>query len=368
MAVSVKKWAGRVAALCAGCFLASGAALAEPYLAVRTGLTCAACHINRTGGGSRTAYGVGYGAQQLPWKKASGSSALFDGAIGERIRIGADLRAAYLGRLPRDAPYVGDFRVSEVNLYVGTELLPDRLTLYLDERVGPGGALTREAFALIRPGPTGLYVKAGKFFLPFGFRLLDDEAATRRPTGFSFNSSDTGLELGLDAEGWSGVLAVSNGTAGGPESDNGKQVSFIGGHVRPHWRAGISVSSNDLPGPRRKSLGGAFTGVRFGPVVLLAEADALRTNDATGPAVDGRAGHAELDLALAEGLSLRLWAGRFDPDRDAGSDALRQAGMGVEWTLLPGWQIRWMFRGREGPAGIPGSRDDEAIVEVHLYF
>ena len=41
----------------------SGAARAEPLFAARTGLGCGSCHLNRTGGGGRTAYGAGYGAQ-----------------------------------------------------------------------------------------------------------------------------------------------------------------------------------------------------------------------------------------------------------------------------------------------------------------
>ncbi len=367
--------AGRVTAASTGCaalaaalLVPSGAALAEPYLAVRAGLACAACHGNRTGGGGRTAYGAGYGAQQLPWKKLYGVESLLDGAITPRLRLGGDLRGAYTGRLREEAPYIGEYRLSEVNVYATADLLPDRLTLYADERVAPGSATAREVFALVRPGPPGVYVKAGRFFLPFGLRLLDDDAATRRPVGFSFDQSDTGIEVGIEEGGWSGAFAVSNGTAGAPESDNGKQASFVGAYVRPRWRVGLSVSSNDLPGPRRRRAGGLFGGLRLGPVVVLAEADTVQTDEVQLPRVEARAQHAEVDLLLLEGLNLRVWTGRFDPDGDVPGDTLRQAGIGLDWTVLPGLQVRGIFRGRDGPAGLSGSRDDEATLELHVYF
>lgn len=358
----------RCAALAAALLVPSGAALAEPYLAVRSGLTCAACHANRTGGGGRTAYGVGYGAQQLPWRKLYGVESLLDGAITPRLRLGGDLRGAYTGRWREDAPYIGEYRLSQVNLYVTADLLPERLTLYADERLAPGSATAREVFALVRPGPSGLYVKAGRFFLPFGLRLLDDDAATRRPVGFSFDQSDTGVEAGIEERGWTASLAVTNGTAGAPETDNGKQTSFVGAYVRSRWRLGLSVSNNDLPGPRRRRAGGLFAGLRFGPLGVLAEADAMQTDDVQLPRVEARAHHAEVDLLLLEGLNLRIWTGRFDPDDDVAGDTLRQAGIGLDWTVLPGLQVRGIFRGRDGPAGLPGSRDDEATVELHVYF
>ena len=44
-----------VATLLLGTML-SGTVMAEPYIAVRTGLKCMECHTNMTGGGMRTPY------------------------------------------------------------------------------------------------------------------------------------------------------------------------------------------------------------------------------------------------------------------------------------------------------------------------
>lgn len=345
--------------------LAAGALRAEPYLAMRSGLSCSSCHVNRTGGGGRTAYGAGFGATTLP---ARPEPALFDGALGERVRAGADFRAAYVGRFPDPGKYLGEYRTREANLYLTLDLLPERLTLYFDEHVAPGGASGREAFALVAARKGGLYAKAGRFFLPYGLRLLDDDAATRRFTGFTFESGDQGIEVGGVARGLSWAVAATNGNGGASEIDNGKQFTASVSWVRPGWRAGASVSTNDRAGPEKRNVGGLWGGFRSGPVVGLAAVDVLRDTASDGGRRRGTVGHGELDCTLLEGVTVRAWTGRFDPDGRVSGDDRRQIGAGIDWTPAPGLQLRLWGRRRGAPADVPGGRDDELAAEVHVYF
>lgn len=345
-------------------------AAAEPYLALRDGLACSACHVNRTGGGLRTPFGAGVGRESLPWWIPSWSEGAFDGSLHPRVRVGADLRAGYFGILPADEEnhFVGEFRVAEGNVYLAVDVIPERLAIVVDERVAPGGAGAREAFALVRIGPEGLYAKAGKFQLPFGWRLQDDDAETRRRTGRTFDSADLGIEIGADPGPFTLAAAVTNGTDGGAETDNGKQAGLRAEYVSSHVRGGVSGSVNDLPGAASRRLTGVFGGARTGPVLWLAEWDRIEDRAADGSRLRGSASHAEAVWLARRGLAVRAWFGRFDPDRDVAGNALDQMGIGADWTPLPGLQVRAYYRGRNGPVAAEGSRDDRVAVEIHVYF
>jgi hypothetical protein len=347
---------------------ASGSARAEPLFAARTGLGCASCHVNRTGGGGRTAYGAGYGAQTLPWNKLAPAHALFDGSVGDRVRVGFDGRGGYLATFRDAGPYIGEARVQEADVYLGVDLLKDRLSIYIDEHVAPGGASSREAFALYAIDRAGFYVKGGKFFLPFGLRFQDDDAATRRTTGFTFETADIGAEVGMDDGNWSTSFSMTNGTSGGAETDNGKQYCWIGARVFSLGRVGLSASTNVLPNSAHRSVAGAFGTYRAGPIVVLTEADVIHDDDGVTPQRRGGAGHLEVDGLPHAGLTLRAFAGAGDLDVNDGVERSTQWGIGIDWTPLPGLQLRALYRARNGPPSVAGSRDDQAWLEAHVYF
>ena len=336
------------------------AAHAEPYLAVRSGLSCSACHLNRTGGGGRTAYGAGYGARQLPARWFQ-EGTLFDGAVGERLRLGADGRAGYVGHLPESGPYLGEFRVFEANLYGAVDLLPGRLTFYLDEHVAPGSAASREAFALLSSHRAGMYAKAGRFFGPFGLRLLDDDASTRRASGFTFENPDTGIEVGADTGRWVAALSASNGSAEVGDADNRKQYVGSGTWIGSWARLGLSAASNDLPGSAHRTLGEGWAGFKVDRLVLLLAYTRTLDSDPQGTRPRGEAGHLEADVEVTRGVTVRAWTGARDPDRNLEGDAISQWGIGADVTALPGLQLRGYWRDRDGG-------DDEVRVEAHLYF
>ena len=346
----------------------SGAARAEPYLAVRQGLKCAACHQNPTGGGMRNALGNSWAQNVLaehrldlpgvgPWM----------GSIGRYLSLGADLR---YDESHTDVPHqrpVRESGISEGRVYVQLNLLPDRFQVYLDERLAPGNNLRLESYAKLWLWDRQVYVKAGQMFLPYGLRLQDDGAFIRQVPGINFTTPDNGAEVGIDVGPWAAQLAVSRGTAGGPEIDSGKQWSLRVERVQPLWRLGASLNYNDsIAGKRRMQ--NLFAGLRTGPVSWLAEADYI-VDDGLGPA--GRrqwAGLVEANWNFRAGHNLKLTAESFDPDVKVNQDERTRLSLVWEYTPFPYVQLRVGGRLYQGIPQNDLQNRRLAFAELHLFF
>jgi len=141
--------------------LASSFAFTEPYLAVREGLKCSACHGNMTGGGKRTRMGTGYGAQDLPWKPLDLQDQKlphYFSFFNDVISFGGDFRVAHQSTFSKGDLVSDSFQTEKSDLYLQADLVPSHVRLYIDEMVAPGGAQTREIFGMFRglPGRTCL--------------------------------------------------------------------------------------------------------------------------------------------------------------------------------------------------------------------
>ncbi len=130
---------------------------AEPYLAVRSGLKCAACHVNPSGGGKRTEFGAAYAQTALAREQldpATGQAAtagaaptIWTGRLNDQFAIGADLRATLQSVKVPGSKETLAFSPTRAQLYLEVKPLGERLSFYLDERVAPGAATSREAYA-----------------------------------------------------------------------------------------------------------------------------------------------------------------------------------------------------------------------------
>jgi hypothetical protein len=335
--MSVRMGAVRLLLLC--CF-AAGAAQAEPYFAVREGLKCSNCHVSTSGGGMRNAFGAAWGQTALPERRIEIPGVeVWTGALNPYIAIGANLRAGYLYT---DVPHEdaqSEFDVEEMRAYLGIGIVPDRVMLYVDQRVAPGGSANLEAYARYTTANQRWSIRAGQIYLPYGWRLEDDSAFIRQVTGVSFATPDEGLEVGWEATQWSAQLAITNGSAGGPETDEGKQLSVRAEHVRAGWRIGAGFNLNDADAGDRQ-MQGVFAGLRTGPIAWLAEADYIV--DDSFP--DGRrnlwVGLIEGNWEFRAGWNLKLTAEYFDPDDDVEEDEQNRFSAVLEYVPVQFLQLR----------------------------
>ncbi len=348
--------------------LAAGSVWAEPAIAVRTGDACSKCHTGITGGGMRTGHGSFFGQTALPhrqWTKDEGG--MVYPSFGEgRFSVGADVRGQYL-YVHADGDDTSSFEMPEANVYGEVQLATNRLSLYLDETVGPGGASARELYVLVKfAADWNAYAKAGRILPPFGWRLPDDAAFIRQSTGYTFSAPDTGIEIGAEPGRWSLALAVTNGSSATSDVDRSKRMSLAAFWRLPKGRIGVSGSHDDTDGAATSAVG-LSGGVRVGKVSLLGEIDGVRTEDDTTD-VGRLAALLEGNLLLTRGVLLKLSRDWLDPDRNVDTDERIRDSLGIEYIPVPFVQLRLFARWRDGPPQIAGAQDEQVDLELHVYF
>jgi len=358
--------------------LAPALSRAEPYLAVRAGAKCMACHVNPTGGGKRTEFGAIYGQTALPAERLDLSTGrsispggaeptAWTGKLNDHLALGADLRATGRAAFVPNTTDTYAFDPVRAQVYLEVKPIADRLTIYLDERVSPGAATNRETYAMLWTADHSAYVKAGRMFVPFGLRVEDDTAFIRQVSGTSFASSDDGVEGGLEIGPWSAQVSVTNGAGGGTETNRGKLVGALASYVRPDWRVGLSASTN-FNGAADRRMQSAFAGLRTGIVAWLASG--LRVADDGTPSgrIEQRASLVEANVEAARGHNVKLTYEYLDPDRDVREDHRER--FSAVWEFVP-FQFTQFRVGVRKNHGIPqndAQNATEAFLQWHAFF
>jgi len=359
----------RAVAAAALLFVAAGAAQAEPYLAAQSGLKCVACHANPTGGGLRNATGHAFAQNEIAARRIDIGDVVWQGEINRFVAVGGDFRgSASYTDVSGGEDVDPAFEVDEIRVYLEARVIPDRLSLYVDQRLGPGESRNQEAYGLFWfDEERRYYVKAGQMVLPFGLRLEDDGAFIRQVPGISFDTPDRGVEFGVETGPWSAQLAVSNGSAGGPELNSGKQWSLRAEHVRTNWRLGASANFNDADDTERVS-GGIFGAVLTGPVVWLAEVD--HVEDRGLPTGDLRrfVGLLEANWRPRQGHNLKATLEHFEPDDDVDDDEQNRYSLLYEYTPVQYLQLRGGLRSLDGAADVVTPDTRLVFLELHAYF
>ena len=370
--------------ICLGLLLLSFASQqlgAEPYIAFREGYKCSACHVNHTGGGKRNDFGALFTQTEMTplMEKASENAMDFAAQIGEGLTLGADFMVVEealfsvdekLQTGDRDERYEQDsqnsFDIRSGNLYLEATLIPQTLTLYLDETVAPGGASNREAFILMESLPYSGYLKAGHMLLPYGIRVWDDATFIRQVTGFNYDNQDLGFEVGFEPGNAALVVAISNGTQGTRDDNSGKQISTVGSIYLSNAVLGGSFAYNKTRGIERL-LFGPFASLRLGPVTAMGEADFL-SDDFGKSKQDQFIFFGSLNYWARESLNFRLAFDFLDPFDGVEEDEKSRVTLGIEAFLTPYLQASAHYKLKNSiPQDIPGNTD-ALTLGLHAFF
>jgi len=336
---------------------------AEPYLAVRTGLKCMSCHVNPTGGGKRNAFGRIYGESILPSKptdKPLGS------LFGDRFDIGGNLRASFKANRTQNQKNSSAFNTDRANIYIEAKLIPDKLSFYLDQQFAPGSD-NRESWLKLQNKEGSTYLKAGKIFQPYGLRLEDDDALVRSVPGINFSTPDNGLELGLEKGPWSTQLSLTNGSAGGAETNKGKQIGARVEYIQPKWRLGASANINKGDSQDRQ-MQNIFAGFKWLDSEFLVEADHIKDTNTSKGDIEQIATHFEINKEVKKGHNVKLSMEYLDPNLDIDEDHRSRTSLIWEHTPVPMLQVRIGLRSNKGIPQNDEQNSEEAFLQLHGFF
>jgi hypothetical protein len=354
---------GLVLMLC----IAAHSARAEPYLAVQFGLKCNVCHVNPTGGGLRTTFADVLAQTVIPNEHLATALDNWTGQLGPYIRAGGDFRFdAQVTKAP-NTPSNQEFSLEQTRVYLEANVIPDRLLAYVDEQVAPGGALNREAYVVYWSASHDWYLKGGQMYLPFGLRLQDQTALIYTASGINMTTPDQGVEFGWEKGAWDAQLAVSNGTAGGTVTSDGKQYSLNVAYVQSVWRLGFGANNNDQSGGA-KSAFAIFGGLRTGPISWLAQAEITDDKSIANGQGKQLASLLEANWLIIRGNNLKITEEFLNPNRAVPNGEQTRWSVIYEVTPVQFLQLRTGFRWYDG---IPQDNSEHQrlyFVELHGYF
>ncbi|WP_395344516.1 hypothetical protein PN836_007045 [Ningiella sp. W23] len=345
--------------------LCATSAKAEPYLAVKTGAKCSACHINPLGGGQRTKFGNMYGHVQLPASMSNMTNADI-GKLTDYLSVGGNFRYnAQASRDDADATS-STFRVDSAQVYVAIQPKDSKFSFYIDQQIAPGAAVNREAFVMYKFSGNH-YVKAGKMYVPYGWRLEDDTSFVRQVTGFNFDSSDNGVELGLEYDKTIVNFFVTNGTSSVANNDDNFLYGAKIEQLFDGFRVGSTVvlNSADRNEQRYFNVYGGWAWKKF---AFLAEANVIQTSQDEGPDVEEFVSLIEANYEVIKGLNLKLTGEYYDPDRDISSNQETRYSVVVEYAPISNLQLRGGIRTSEGIPQQPSRTNDFVFLQTHVYF
>ena len=341
-------------------------ASAEPYLAVRAGLACSACHVNPSGGGLRNAVGNAFAQNVIPANALPESLQGWTGSLGSMLRLGGDLRTASTETRVDGQPSQRINGTEQARLYADIQLLADHLGVYVDEQLAPGKPLREEAYVRLSTQGMGWYAKAGQFYLPFGWRLQDNQAFVRSLSGINMTAPDKGVEIGMEQPNWSAQLVYSRGP-GNRGGIDGHQVTGQLVWLQPWGRIGAATAQVTSTAGNRQSYG-LFGGTNTGPVSWLGEVDLVADDGYPEGRRTQLATLLEANWLLRQGHNLKITSEFLDPDRHVANNYQDRYSLVYEYTPIAFVQLRGGLRLYRG---IPQNAFDNrhlAFIELHALF
>jgi hypothetical protein len=344
-----------------------GTARAYPQWQFSSGTSrCSQCHFSPSGGGLVNGYGRdAVGDELSTWE---GDGAFAHGAIElpKAVAIGFDFRYAVLSHDVGEAPGP---QLAYFPMQADLELraaFTEAVSAYVnvgyrgqardnEEALGAGGAqpatqsrfISREHYLMWRPAALGAYVRAGRFFAPFGLRLAEHSTYVRRDTGYNTLEESYSLSLGWVKNSWELHL-----TGFAPDVVRYLGSTERGGagmlEVRVGEATALGASARvGMTDDRYRYTGGVFGKTYFEGAKSLIQTE-LNLIHSTFPGgsttTQGFVGYLGVSFFPGTGFWVTPFAERTQTSIAVRDSATNSAGMQLNWFPYPHFEIVAMGR------------------------
>jgi hypothetical protein len=379
-----------LAAVIAFLGLLEGAAQAYPQWQLSTGATrCNQCHYAPGGGGLINNYGRDVAGDEL--SSFNGNGALLHGAVQlpSWLAIGGDLRGAFVSNDVQDPsgaqtaffPMQVDltargalgagFSVVAIGGFRDQVRNPDVVVPTQNYHpIDTSTLISREHFLMWQPQAVGGYLRAGRFYAPFGLRLAEHILNVNRDLGFDQLEETYNVSGGWVFQEWELHL-----TAFAPDfvrhigsEEKGFAAYFEHRLLDDHAAAGAQARVADGPGATRYIVGavGKIYVERLRTLVF-AEADGVRLvfDDKMVDARSQFIAVAGATVLPVRGITTTLLGERSQYDLQVRDDTWSAATVLVNW--FPYAHIEMQVMGRlQFPTG--GDTAKTLFAQLHYYL
>ena len=194
-------------------------------------------------------------------------------------------------------------------------------------------------------------------------RRIDHLAFTRAITGFTYGTTDAGVEIGFEPNNWAIHFAATNGTGASLENNKSKRLTASIAYVHRGFRLGGSYSTNKDAQDVETIIYGGHAGAQFGRVGLLAAADIIDDSTDRQFVAIG-----ELNLLLTRGNNLKFTYEYHDPSEILVENARERYSVVWEPFVNQFTQFRAGVRDNRGIPQSDAQNLTEYFLELHLFF
>jgi hypothetical protein len=367
-----------VLAVLAGSAATAGA---YPQFQLSTGAArCNQCHYAPAGGGLINGYGREEAGDTISmggdgaflhglWTPPSWLALGGDGrTAGLLNNVGAD-EGAELAVFPMQADLYARVQVGPISLYVTGGV---RGAVRPDEDTVLSRLISREHYLMWRPKSIGPYVRAGRFFAPYGLRLAEHPMYVRRFLGFNTLEETYNVSGGFVSDAWDLHVTAFTPDFIRPVGHRGSGGAAyverrLGSIAAAGAEARVAVGSGETRA--QGGLVGKF--LLAGPkLLLLSQVDIVHDSfeDLDMPRLQ-LAGYLGASWMFERGFMAQLTLERWDPDLSVKGVARDAAGLQLQW--FPTAHVEVSLYGRLqliGAGTDDGDPSQLLLLQGHYYL